>query len=110
VGNVIGYAKYGALGLGSLLFLFFVTRHLRRREQAVLVGEPTWLSQIDAPRPVGQLAAGASGGGAMNAGATEPMLTSNPNRRRQQIEQALQREPDRVVQTLRGWMAEEEAT
>jgi flagellar M-ring protein FliF len=111
VGNVIGYAKYGALGLGSLFFLFFVTRHLRRREQAVLVGEPTWLTQIDAPRPVGQLAAGApAGAGSMSAAATEPLLTSNPNRRRQQIEQALQREPDRVVQTLRGWMAEEEAS
>src|SRR3954462_4242701 len=54
----IGLAKYVGLGLGSLLFLFFVTRPLRKRENAGLLAEPTWLSQIEAPRPVGQLAAG----------------------------------------------------
>jgi flagellar M-ring protein FliF len=105
----IGMAKYVGLGIGSLLFLFFVTRHLRKRENAELVGEPTWLSQIDAPRPLGAL--GAGGGGDPTAMLTmghEPMLTNNPNRRKQQIEQAVQREPDRVVQALRGWMAEDE--
>jgi flagellar M-ring protein FliF len=103
----IGLAKYVGLGLGSLLFLFFVTRHLRKRENAGLLAEPTWLSQIEAPRPVGQLAAGTAGSGSMGA-LTEPMLTNHPNRRKQQIDQAVQREPDRVVQALRGWMAEDE--
>jgi flagellar M-ring protein FliF len=105
--NPIGLAKYVGLGLGSLLFLFFVTRHLRRREQADLVAEPTWLTQIDSPRPVGALGAGDGMGGALTA-SHEPMLTNHPNRRRQQIDQAVQREPDRVVQALRSWMAEDE--
>jgi flagellar M-ring protein FliF len=101
---MLGYAKYAALGLGSLLFLFFVTRHLRRRERSDLIGEPVWLRQIDSPRALAELTA-AGGGGAHGS---EPLLTNNPNRRRQQIEQAVNREPDRVVQALRAWMAEDE--
>ena len=45
------YAKYVALGLGVLLFLFFVTRAIRKRERSSL-GEPTWLTEISAPRSV----------------------------------------------------------
>jgi flagellar M-ring protein FliF len=105
--NPIGMAKYVGLGIGTLLFLFFVTRHLKRREQSDLVAEPTWLNQIDMPRPVGALAAGDGMGGGLTA-LHEPMLTNHPNRRKQQIDQAVQREPDRVVQALRSWMAEDE--
>src|SRR3954471_14369902 len=100
IADILGYAKWGALGLGSLLFLFFVTRHLKKRESSDLIGEPVWLRQIEQPRPVAELAAGHD--------ATHPMLPSNPNRRRQQVEQAVNREPERVVQALRGWMAEDE--
>src|SRR3954451_7532786 len=103
--NVICYAKYAGLALGSLLFLFFMRRALRRRESADLIGEPVWLNQIESPRPVGELTAGGGGIG----DPTQPMLTSHPNRRRQQVEQAVSREPERVVQALRSWMAEDEA-
>src|SRR5256714_2901943 len=103
--NVIGYAKYAGLALGSLLFLFFMRRALRRRESADLIGEPVWLNQIESPRPVGELTAGGGGIG----DPTQPMLTSHPNRRRPQVEQAVSREPERVVQALRAWMAEDEA-
>jgi flagellar M-ring protein FliF len=105
--DVIGYAKYAGLGLASLLFLFFMRRALRRRESADLVGEPVWLRQIESPRPVGELGAGGVAG-ALPGGEHQPLLTSHPNRRRQQVEQAVQREPDRVVQALRAWMAEDE--
>src|SRR4051794_37915549 len=82
IAGATGYAKYAALGLGSLLFLFFVSRHLRGRERGDLLGEPVWLHQIEQPRALGELGAGAGG----PAGAlTDPMLTTNPNRRRQQI-------------------------
>src|SRR3954451_21969123 len=56
--NVIGYAKWAGLGLATLLFLFFMRRALRKREDADLLGEPVWLHSIDSPRPVGALAAG----------------------------------------------------
>src|SRR3954463_1264016 len=69
VANIMGYAKYAGAGLASLLFLFFMRRALRRRESADLIGEPVWLNQIESPRPVGELSAGADG--------HEPMLTSH---------------------------------
>jgi len=89
-----------------------VVMHAHRSDRdfernADLVGEPVWLRQIESPRPVGELGAGAPGG-ALPAGEHQPMLTSHPNRRRQQVEQAVQREPERVVQALRAWMAEDE--
>ena len=106
--NIIGYAKYAGVGLASLLFLFFMRRALRRRETADLMGEPVWLSQIESPRPVGELSAG--GTHALTGGSEAGLLTSAPNRRRQQVEQAVSREPERVVQALRAWMAEDEVS
>src|SRR3954451_10439011 len=105
VAGMVGYAKYAALGLGSLLFLSSASRHLRRRATSDLAGEPTWLRKIESPRPIGELGAGPA---TATAGGSDALLTTNPNRRRQQIEQAVQREPDRVVQALRSWMAEDE--
>src|SRR3954470_14131162 len=58
IAGYMGYAKYAGLGLASLLFLFFMRRALRKRESAVLVGEPVWLNQIESPRPVGELSGG----------------------------------------------------
>src|SRR4051794_1003220 len=57
VAGLIGYAKYAAAGLGTLLFLFFMFRQLRKRERESL-GEPTWLSQIEAPTTLADLEAG----------------------------------------------------
>ena len=56
-GDIMGYAKYGAVGLGLLAFLFFVMRHLKKRERESL-GEPTWLRQIEAPTTLADLEAG----------------------------------------------------
>src|SRR4051794_4827003 len=56
-GGMLGYAKYGAAGLGLLAFLFFVMRSLKKRERESL-GEPTWLRQIEAPTTLADLEAG----------------------------------------------------
>ena len=37
------------LGIALLAFLFFMTRHLRRREDETLMREPMWLREIEAP-------------------------------------------------------------
>jgi flagellar M-ring protein FliF len=92
---MIGYAKYALLGLASLLFLFFITRHLRRRESEALT-DPTWLRQLDAPTPIAQLADGAP-----------PSLVQAGNPRRQQIEEVATKEPERVAAAVRGWMSED---
>jgi flagellar M-ring protein FliF len=85
------YAKYAALGLGVLLFLFFVTRAIRKRESSALGGEPVWLTEISAPRPVAELGGGA---GALPAGDRS-------------AERLAEQEPALVAAQLRTWMAED---
>ncbi|MFN8201155.1 MAG: flagellar basal-body MS-ring/collar protein FliF [Solirubrobacteraceae bacterium] len=96
-GGIVGYAKYALLGLACLLFLFFLTRHLRRRENEALV-DPTWLRQLDAPTPIAQLADG-----------PPPSLVPASNPRRQQIEEVVTKEPERVAAAVRNWMNEDSA-
>jgi flagellar M-ring protein FliF len=103
VTNILGYAKWAGLGLATLIFLFFMRRALRKRENADLMGEPVWLRQLDGPRPVGALAAG----GGLSDQPTQVLPPSQS--RRHVVEQVVEREPERVVQALRTWMAEEDS-
>ncbi len=97
--GAVDIAKYGALGLGSLIFLFFVGRHLRRREDEALMGEPLWLRQIEAPQSLSALEAAQNGGGAV------PELAGVGAR--QTVEDALRKEPEKVAHQVRNWMAED---
>jgi flagellar M-ring protein FliF len=94
-GGLMDYVKYGLLGLASLLFLFFVSRHLRRREDDALA-DPSWLQQLDGPTPIAVLEEGAP-----------PSLIPAVNPRKIQIEEVVKREPERVATALRGWMNED---
>jgi flagellar M-ring protein FliF len=87
------YAKYVALGLGVLLFLFFVTRAIRKRERSSL-GEPTWLTEISAPRSVAELGDGSQAALAA-AGSQRP------------ADRLGTQDPALVAQQLRTWMAED---
>jgi flagellar M-ring protein FliF len=120
----LGYAKYVLLGLGSILFLFFTTRSLRKREKET-IDEPVWLRELEAPmrlseleretspRPAPALAGvgaspggvGASGGSA-NGGANGAGGDGGESIRKQ-VEQLVDSNPDRVAQQLRTWMQEE---
>lgn len=93
-GGMIGYAKYGAAGLGLLAFMFFSARHLRRREGELLMREPNWLREIEAPTTLAQLE--------RPRGSSLPERSENPAR--QQIEELATREPERVAQQIRTWM------
>ncbi len=99
--SMIKYAKYGALGLGSLIFLMFVGRTLKRRERENFAGQPTWLRELESPRSLASLGSG-------RAQPTEVMALRPPvNVARQQVEELVARDPDRVAQQVRAWMAEE---
>jgi flagellar M-ring protein FliF len=87
------YAKYVALGLGVLLFLFFVTRAIRKRERSSL-GEPTWLTEISAPRSVSELCDGSQA--ALAAGGSQ-----------RPADRLGSQDPALVAQQLRTWMAED---
>jgi flagellar M-ring protein FliF len=97
--KMIGYAKYGAVGLGALLFLFFMSRMVKRREQESF-GQPTWLRSLETPRPLAALEGGGDD--------TQVRQLSAPvNVPKRQVEDLVDRDPDRVAQQVRAWMTED---
>jgi flagellar M-ring protein FliF len=100
--KMMGYAKYAVIGIGALLFLFFMRRNLKRRERETFEGQPTWLRELATPRP---LAALGSGG---DEPATEVKRLRSPvNVPKRQVEELVERDPDRVAQQVRAWMSED---
>jgi flagellar M-ring protein FliF len=97
VAGALKYAKWVALGLAVLLFLFFVTRALRKREREAL-GEPVWLREITAPQSLAALEADTT------ALSTAAMQRNSVRRR---AEELAAKEPQKVAQQLRAWMQEE---
>jgi flagellar M-ring protein FliF len=103
-------AKYVLLGLGAMIFLFFTTRSIRKREKGP-IEEPVWLRELDAPMrlseleretaprpaPVPAMAAATANGGDGAAGGDSI---------RRQVERLADSDPDRVAQQLRTWMQE----
>jgi flagellar M-ring protein FliF len=103
----LGFAKYVAAGLGLLAFLFFVTRHLRRREDQTLLGEPVWLREIEAPTSLAELERGMDAYGDTAALPRARRPEANPVRA--ELEELVDREPERVAHQVRAWMNEEPA-
>ncbi len=99
--NPISYAKYALLGLGALLFLFFTTRMLRRRERESLAGEPTWLRELEHRRTLSEFE--------QQVDAPPPIKQLRPhvNTAKRQVEDLVDRDPDRVAMQVRAWMAED---
>jgi flagellar M-ring protein FliF len=102
--------KYVLLGLGAMIFLFFTTRSIRKREKGP-IEEPVWLRELDAPMRLSELeretaprpapvpamaAATANGGDGADGGDSI----------RRQVERLVDSDPDRVAQQLRTWMQE----
>ncbi len=100
-----GYVKYVFLGLGALFFLLFTTRQLRKREQETLAGEPTWLREIQSPRTLAELERLEQ----MDHPTQVRPLRTPEQPARLQVEDLVTRDPDRVAQQVRAWMAEDDA-
>jgi flagellar M-ring protein FliF len=112
----IGDAKYALIGLGAILFLFFTTRSLRKRESET-IEEPVWLRELEAPvrlseleresavRPTAVMAAAPASNGGSGSGGDGGGELGEQNIR-QQVEQLAENDPDRVAQQLRTWMHE----
>jgi flagellar M-ring protein FliF len=99
-----GILKGLGIGLGALLFLFFVTRHLRKRERGELIDEPSWLRTLEASQPKELMPMpDLSGAG---AGAADVSI-ANADPRRQQLDSIIQGEPERVAAHLRSWITED---
>jgi len=95
--------KYVGIGLASILFLFFVTRALRRRETEALP-MPTWLTEIEGPRPLAELERSTSGSARQLAAVGAP---AEP--KRSAVDSLVQEQPERVAQQLRAWISEDPA-
>ena len=63
--TLLGPLKWVGLGLASLLFLFFMVRGMKKRENDNL-GTPAWLAEIEEPISLAQLEARTSGGYALD--------------------------------------------
>lgn len=103
-----GIVKAVAIGLGALFFLFFVTRHLRRREADPFADEPSWLRALPVGDAQGQLPAPRT--------QMEPIDLSPPDEalnvfkndpRAMALEELVAREPERVAGQLRSWITED---
>jgi flagellar M-ring protein FliF len=116
-GGMLGYAKYAVLGIGAMLFLFFTTKSLRRREQEA-IAEPVWLRELQAPvrlselerenatRPTAAFAGVGAGNGNGNGGGTITGTRGGGDDIRRQVEQLADSDPELVAQQLRSWMQE----
>ena len=99
--KMIGYAKYALIGVGALMFLFFMRRSIRRREKETFTGQPTWLRELETPRPLAALVSG-------DEPPTEVKRLRSPvNVPKRQVEELVERDPDRVAQQVRSWMSED---
>jgi flagellar M-ring protein FliF len=99
-----GYLKYVFVGLAALGFLLFVTRQLKRRESETLAATPTWLSEIQAPRTLAELERLEADDYPTQV---RPLRTPEQPARLQ-VEDLVERDPDRVAQQVRAWMAEDD--
>ncbi len=103
VDQIWDYARYALLGMAALIFLALVTRQLRKRENEALGAEPTWLNEIETPRPLAELEPMAQ-----PVAPTQVLpLRSPENPARMQVEELVERDPERVAQHVRAWMQED---
>lgn len=102
VDTIWDYARYALLGMAALIFLALVTRQLRKRENEALGNQPTWLNEIEAPRTLAELER------PEQFAPTQVLpLRSPENAARLQVEELIERDPERVAQHVRAWMQED---
>lgn len=102
VDTIWDYARYALLGMAALIFLALVTRQLRKRENEALGNQPTWLNEIEAPRTLAELER------VEEYQPTQVLpLRSPDNPARLQVEELIDRDPERVAQHVRAWMQED---
>ena len=103
--TLLGPLKWVGLGLASLLFLFFMVRGMKKRENDNL-GTPAWLAEIEEPISLAQLEARTSGYALENA-STAMLPPRVPDANLHQLDQLMEREPERVAAQVKAWMAED---
>ena len=102
--TMLGPLKWVGLGLASLLFLFFMARGMRKRE-AENLGTPAWITEIE--EPVSLAALEARTGYDLTNASTQMLPPRVPDASLHQLDQLMEREPERVAAQVKAWMAED---
>ena len=101
--TLLGPIKWAGLGLATLLFLFFTRRALKKREGEALP-TPSWLTEIEEPMALADLEQRTRELGQANTISLPPRV---PDTSLRQLDQLMDREPERVAAQVKQWMAEE---
>jgi flagellar M-ring protein FliF len=99
--TMLGPLKWVGLGFAALIFLFFMTRALRRRE-AESLGTPAWLKEIEEPITLAKLEQSTVAHPAAPPPGLPPRV---PDASLHQLDQLMEREPERVAAQVKQWMA-----
>ncbi|HMS71654.1 MAG TPA: flagellar basal-body MS-ring/collar protein FliF [Baekduia sp.] len=107
--GMLGAIKGIAIAIAAMMFLFFLSRYLRGREEDVLMDEPSWLKQL--PRPAGPIGVEAPNVQMMQQmdqmEAVAAKFASDP--RKKALQDVVDNEPERVAAHLRSWITEDGA-
>ena len=100
IANPLNLAKYVALGLGTLLFLFFMSRSIKRRERDGIAPEPTWYSEISRAAPVRRGFEASRRRGELNPAAQHAAAL------KAEASEIATRQPEQVAQQVGAWLKE----
>src|SRR3954451_19894887 len=101
--SLLAPLKWVGLGLASLLFLFFMTRALRKREGQELAG-PAWLTSIEEPVSLAELEERTQ---VLDVPGTITLPPRVPDGNLQALDQLMEREPERVAAQVKQWMSQD---
>jgi flagellar M-ring protein FliF len=104
--TMLGPIKWAALGLATLLFLFFTRRALKKREGEALAA-PAWLTEIEEPMALADLEQRSR---QLEMGGDAPTIRLPPrvpDTSLRQLDQLMEREPERVAAQVKQWMSED---
>jgi flagellar M-ring protein FliF len=103
--SLLSPLKWVGIGFASLIFLFFMTRSLRKREGEALA-TPAWLTEIEEPVSLAELEQRTQ----VLEVPGHPTITlppRSPDTNLQAIDQLMEREPERVAAQVKQWMSED---
>jgi len=103
--SLLGPLKWVGVGFATLLFLFFMSRSLRKREGEALT-TPAWLTEIEEPVSLAQLEQQTR----VLESPQHPTIKlppRAPDANLQAIDQLMEREPERVAAQVKQWMSED---
>jgi flagellar biosynthesis/type III secretory pathway M-ring protein FliF/YscJ len=98
MGNPLDLARYAAVGIGLLAFLFLMRRSLRRREGESFAPEPTWLRETEEAMPLAQLEGAPT--------AQHRLGPGNPQgaRMHEELGEIVKSRPDQLASQIAQWM------